>query len=402
LDSLALPVFVFCSCHAGLRGQGSDILILEEAAFIDKQMIQTVVAPQMANAVYSVLGISSPMDERNHYSRMIRTIDPMTNRPLFYVIEVGTKCKDCAKNNEPDCAHTTTRTPPWKSEQALRRIELIMTDKEMKNREMYGLITSASNYIFEPYVDAFAELEPYDWDRHPDALHLAIDPGGGGGSDYSYVLVGHENENDIIVSYGSIAGKDYDLVVEAFDNFWRDLRKQKRYKDSLVYVYVEVGASWFEPQRLYKRFLDKQHHYGRIEFEMYKEKDGRATPGFIMTPEMKERLVDVTLSRIKNEQLRLCRHLAGADSVLAQNRAELLVQLKEYRCELKPALDSSFGHEKRTFTGKSPGQKDDLCMALQMALYYMYKTQYDAEVARADAPVTLIPAMYHQQALQAY
>lgn len=49
--------------YTGLRGQGADVVILEEAAFMPAKVFKVVVAPLLGVDGTAVLAISTPDDE---------------------------------------------------------------------------------------------------------------------------------------------------------------------------------------------------------------------------------------------------------------------------------------------------------------------------------------------------
>jgi hypothetical protein len=76
-------------------------------------------------------------------------------------------------------------------------------------------------------------------------------------------------------------------------------------------------------------------------------------------------------------------HMSFADQFISENaidnQCELLKQLKAFRREIvAPATDSNTQlFYQIALTGKSAGRKDDLVMALGIALFYMFRSQND-------------------------
>ena len=136
-----------------LRGTGADIIVLEEAAYIDERVFfQVVVA--LLEMLYSLLfAISTPADEYNYYSKLVRLVDPKTGKHVFNVIHKTLVCAKCRKNGlKDDCKHMKGARPAWKNENT-DLIKLIMGTRTADfDREIGAEITGASNSAFSPQL----------------------------------------------------------------------------------------------------------------------------------------------------------------------------------------------------------------------------------------------------------
>ncbi|MGK3946612.1 hypothetical protein ABK046_50665, partial [Streptomyces caeruleatus] len=65
------------------KGTGGDILILEEAAYVEQGFFYETVAPLMIVGNTTLLGISTLTSEINFYTRLMRMRDPATGLPMF-------------------------------------------------------------------------------------------------------------------------------------------------------------------------------------------------------------------------------------------------------------------------------------------------------------------------------
>ena len=65
------------------KGTGGDVLILEEAAYCDEGFFYETVAPILSIGSASLVAISTLTSEINFYTRLIKMVDPATDRPLF-------------------------------------------------------------------------------------------------------------------------------------------------------------------------------------------------------------------------------------------------------------------------------------------------------------------------------
>lgn len=134
-----------------MRGTGADIIVLEEAAYLDERVFFQVVAALLEMKWSCMFAISTPADEFNYYSKLVRLIDPKTGQTVFDVIHKTLVCDSCQKNGLGDsCQHMRSARPAWKNESTYL-IELIMrTRKGDYDREIGAQITEAENSAFSP------------------------------------------------------------------------------------------------------------------------------------------------------------------------------------------------------------------------------------------------------------
>lgn len=93
-------------------GLGVDVIILEEAAFIDPAMFNTVCVPLMGVGKTALLAISTPDDEFSYYSQLFEMKKP-DGRSLFYTISIGLACNACLEAGL-QCGHLFHKLPAWK------------------------------------------------------------------------------------------------------------------------------------------------------------------------------------------------------------------------------------------------------------------------------------------------
>lgn len=63
--------FIHCFFLIGLRGTTADVVIMEEAAYINPQVFYQVIVPLMGVGGTAILGISTPDNEFNYYSNLV-------------------------------------------------------------------------------------------------------------------------------------------------------------------------------------------------------------------------------------------------------------------------------------------------------------------------------------------
>ena len=70
-------------------------MILEEAAYCDEGFFYETFAPILSIGSVSLVAISTLTSEINFYTRLIKMIDPATNRPLFVCRSIELACEKC-------------------------------------------------------------------------------------------------------------------------------------------------------------------------------------------------------------------------------------------------------------------------------------------------------------------
>lgn len=101
---------------ATTKGTGGDVLILEEAAYCDESFFYETVAPILSIGGASLVAISTLTSEINFYTRLIKMIDPDTDRPLFQTRCIELACEACiADGKGHECVHRLHLVPQWQS-----------------------------------------------------------------------------------------------------------------------------------------------------------------------------------------------------------------------------------------------------------------------------------------------
>ncbi len=94
------------------KGTGGDILILEEAAYVDPGFFYETVAPLLIMGNTTLLAISTLTSEINFYSRLLRMRDKVTQLPVFTFLSVQLACAACkAEGKVIDCVHMLHLVP---------------------------------------------------------------------------------------------------------------------------------------------------------------------------------------------------------------------------------------------------------------------------------------------------
>jgi hypothetical protein len=199
------------------KGTGGDIIILEEAAYVDPGFFYETVAPLLIVGNTSLLCISTLTSEVNFYTRLMRMVDSSTNRPMFSCLKIQLACDDCIANGTAvDCVHLLHLVPRWQSSERHLRLKTVMQDRpDLIQSELSGIAFDSMqqafrvcdvDYMFKGFLDptpvsggaAVARSEnitdffPVEVpvSRFVAELSVFVDPAAGGPqSDYAIVSV---------------------------------------------------------------------------------------------------------------------------------------------------------------------------------------------------------------------
>lgn len=178
-----------------------DVIILEEAAYCDPQLIGEVVVPLLAMQSSCLLCISTLLERGNHYSRMFE-LKSATGDPLFETMTISLVCEACMKTDAPEkCTHMLHEMPRWLSSQKLETVKMLLSDDSaMLLRESMGVSADSTQRAFASAdIEAFVERarvrsEVFEHSvkeglGKPCYVLLAVDPSGGGSSAFAVASV---------------------------------------------------------------------------------------------------------------------------------------------------------------------------------------------------------------------
>ena len=174
------------------KGTGGDIIILEEAAYIDPNFAYETVFPLLIVGTTSLLAISTVTSEINFFTRLLRMRDKTTNLPLFTTLSVTLACNACREDGKAaECPHMLHLVPRWQSGDRHMKLKTVMQDRpDLIESELSGLAFDSLQQVFRS-----VDLDVMFSQRPPtaivnEAIHIFIDPAAGGpGSDYAVLSV---------------------------------------------------------------------------------------------------------------------------------------------------------------------------------------------------------------------
>jgi hypothetical protein len=341
---------------------------------MDKQVFFQVVVPLLGVKHTAVLAISTPDDEFNYYTQLLEL-------GLFKVIKIGLTCESCEAMGLV-CTHKIKRLPHWKTMTRQEMIQMVLaSDPELCARETRGLVISTKIFMIQRmWILALRERELYRLQNKAQVLHMGIDPSGGGtGSDYALCTIGHENGRNYIASMEVSGSNKHNAIVQMLKNHVISIRRIPEYKDAIIFLYVESNMSFISADQVCEMFISDVDTFGPVlPVSDRPDSDGRWG---VWSGEFEKESYAIGLSYTMSDgNIHYAEHMACTK--LLETKAILEGQLKNLRRETKQAADPVFQKLKYVYTGKGTNARDDLCMALQIALHNMRKQRRSPKFLR--------------------
>lgn len=142
----------------GFKGMEADLILVDEAARVDPELLQEGVAPLLVVKNTVMVMISTNMGYENYYSQFFTNL-PSGLEEQVIRFHVDLLCADCKKNklNPKLCNHNDHLYPPWLSQANRKRAQLLMSDDKYK-QEVLGTIADASTHELSPaWVDSLVD-----------------------------------------------------------------------------------------------------------------------------------------------------------------------------------------------------------------------------------------------------
>ena len=344
-----------------LKGVSGTIVILEELAALDPDVLYEVVCPLHQLDITALIGISTITTEDNFFTKYLKMQDK-NGDPLFSVKYIYLACETCRENGEAHkCNHNNFMLPGWSSARKQRTVKALMAGREeMLAREVGGVANSLYGKAFIPkVVKAFQERERYFVDStysYP-ALMIAIDPNAGGSNSHFamctvlvhhgiYAIVGME-------SFPSRTAKEnHCLVLQHIE----DLENTRLY-DNTLKVFILESNLGFESEHL-AEVIQNNVRNNLIMNE--KETGGRV--GFQTTNQMKTLAVERLRTKLADGSLQIARKedMICVSQTYEDIVASLIQQLMDFSEVIK---EPEFQNPRKIYSGKHMGV-DDLAMTL--------------------------------------
>lgn len=174
------------------KGTGGDLIVLEEAAYVEPGFFYETVAPLLLIGNTSLIAISTLTSEINFYTRLLRMRDKVTGLPLFTTLSIQLACKQCIEEGKvASCVHMLHLVPRWQSSDRHVKLKTIMQDRpDLIESELSGLAFDSNQQIFKTAHIETMFAQPPPIPVLNEAVYIFIDPAAGGPqSDYAVLSV---------------------------------------------------------------------------------------------------------------------------------------------------------------------------------------------------------------------
>jgi hypothetical protein len=179
------------------RGVGANMIILEEAAFINEKIFYDVIVPLLGVKDTVLIGISTPPKDGFNYYLGLFDCNDANGEPIFKIEKVELQCKECQEKQQSKCPHIKVPEPKWKtsSRKDIQK-RIYAKNPDVFRREVEGLAVSVDTYVFHGQnIDALmrqakGQTSPLSNADLVNFVFIGIDPSGGGnGSDTAFVAL---------------------------------------------------------------------------------------------------------------------------------------------------------------------------------------------------------------------
>jgi hypothetical protein len=182
-----------------LRGVGGDLIILEEAAYLDNAIFYEVVVPLLTVKGTALIAISTPIDGYNLFSDLCNS--KAEGKDVFLVETSDRICLDCQflpDSLSTRCLHLKDNLPEWKSakQEEIIKDSFYKGNYTLLKRELMGMsaddgISAFSSESIMRFKNRPTVLPSSAYP--PRFLFMALDPTGLGSSELAMTTVYLEN-----------------------------------------------------------------------------------------------------------------------------------------------------------------------------------------------------------------
>lgn len=365
LNSTVRKVNCF-SGHIGdnLRGIGCEVLVLEEAAFLEQNTVVNVAIPIMRVDYTSIIMISSPpQDENNMFARFMRG-------NFLYTRKISYVCEDCEKIGiRETCIHRAHALPTWIDTSNDEELDKITGGGDSLMVESMGIERKQDDTrCFKQHLveQLFAKprMPVPNGSRY---VYMGVDPVGGSSreelSKSDFVLYTICGPGTIILGAEAInvaRFADYkDRVLEHI----RRMRARPGFENSTIVLDVESGTG-LEADHIQSLVFSTGNVIALNDFA------GGRKPGTLTTNHNKMEMTQHFQVKLEKGDIFFAEDFITTHSDPRGLMQEIKNQLCQFRATIVPSKSNRTGNT-IVFSGKGPNNtlKDDLCFTLIRTLW---------------------------------
>ncbi len=356
-----------------LRGIGGNVIVLEEAAFIDESTVKNVVMPILQKKGNLFISISSLKEGSGLFSRMMKAVDFIQVKEISYV------CDPCqAAGVRKICPHRLATLPPWISEENEFSKFLFGDDEDIDREQMGVLVNNGKNCFPAHLIQSFIGWPRLRLVEPVRCIFMAVDP-----------CTGSENKLKALSDFAVVTiCEPYTTIIglEAVDV----VRKEDYVPILIKHIQKIRSMEWFENATI---ILDVEGNNameaGNVQ-ELVRKcgnviclDDGDRKPGTITTQASKEEMVDLFNIVLQAENFRIFEKLVTSDP----NPAGLVQKLEDQLINMERHIVAHPGVEKKakhiiSGKGERKNKKDDLALTLMRVIRSKHRYYFDEKFKR--------------------
>jgi hypothetical protein len=352
------------------RGINANVFIVDEADFINKDMITQVIGPLLAVGNTVLIALSTFNGSKGWFSKIFQRNDDLLNR-LIHKVQVEFRCAKCTREGVRDCEHLRTLRPAQLSGDN-DMAKLLITDEKLLEQELLGLITDNrySSIFREEFLSNLKVRDRVNLGVHkPGYLFTWIDPKGTS-VDQSYfaimTLYISERNHVVIVGFdehSSCIVHDLDPFVK---NYYTNLKNNVDLQKHNHVLFVENNFSGIDASywaNLVQTIIPD------VYVASMREKVAGVRTGLNKNEAIQESLMDFATNKVWFSE----KVVFSAPSKEKELMDQLFLQLEQVRI-----------HNGK-ITGKAKNVRDDLAISLFMCAWFGRRHIHQQEIQALTA-----------------
>lgn len=328
-----------------------------------------------------MITISTMGDKESEFKEMLTRLDSQGRRP-FRFCHFSAVCNSClSRGVAANCPHMEMRLPSWHSERKMEIIKFIMgARREDFERETLGVIRTANEGVFPRYnIDEFFCLPRFVVGEQITHIYVGLDPNTGqwdsrakGGSDFAVVSIFETSAHTVLAGVLAIDAHTPEDYLDILIVHLRNLRSHRATFASTLVIAAEMNLG-MESEWIKREVMRS----GILNVIFMQEKLLRS--GVPTTHQTKKDMMMKLRGRLCAGRLRIADTFTTHGSV-----DEILDTLKKQMIafsEVKTPSSDPAAAVKVRWHGKRNGERDDIVIAMQLALYWSEHFRSDPKYA---------------------
>lgn len=366
-----------------MRGQGGDLVLIEEADFIKQDVLYKAIFPTLKKTGTCCIIISTPVGRDGLCAQYLNLkMDNGSN--FFLTAHIKTVCDDCLENGmESTCTHIY-HPPHWQNKTKGKVLEkLYGTNKGDKERELMGIVSNDLGYAFpKTYIDNFIKQKyfynPTD-EYYTKYIFVGIDTHGiSESSETSIISFFYDGSSPIICGIDSESYTASQAINNMIECHILNLRKLSIYKErhTNIILLPEIYAK----NASYIGDIFSNNNIKDLFIALSKNEANNHVRGVPTNHKSKNGGVIILKTHLSKNAIKFIPTIVTSQygtweeqQKIKENKTKLFEELKSFREVRIDTVQTSkiFYSGKIDSTNKvKSGLKDDMVMAFVIGLYW--------------------------------